>query len=85
MLFNLDHVKLARILKKRTNIARNRAGMSSVSKDLSELQKGYLKVIEGLLNERGLEHPFAQDAEGIADFMQEASRRWARTKKDMDL
>jgi hypothetical protein len=85
MLFNLDHVKLAKQLKKRTNIAQNRAGLRSNSKDLSEAQKGYLSVLEGLVAERDIEHPFAQDAEGIASFFKEASERWSRKKIEMGL
>ena len=84
-LINIDQVTLAKQLVKRTNIARNRMGMSSQSKNLSELQQGYMDVLQGLLKEYDLSHPFEQDAEGIAKFFEEASVRWKRKKADMGL
>lgn len=85
-LINIDQVTLAKQLVKRTNIARNRMGIGkSLSKDLSELQQGYMDVLQGLLKEYDLSHPFEQDAEGIAKFFEEASVRWKRKKADMGL
>lgn len=84
-LINIDQVALAKKLVKRTNIARNRMGMQSQSKNLSELQQGYFDVLQGLLKEYDLSHPFEQDAAGIAKFFEEASLRWERKKAEMGL
>tara|TARA_Y100001963_G_C6759924_1_gene438936 strand:- start:1388 stop:1654 length:267 start_codon:yes stop_codon:yes gene_type:complete len=88
MLYTLDHVNLAKKLKKRVLLAEARAGkadLTSLSRELSEAQRGYLDILQGLLAEKDLDHPFDQDSQGIADFFKEASIRWDRKKSEMGL